>query len=77
MTEAILKDKKRIIASIALLEGEYGYDSLFMGVPTVLGGDGIEKVIELELTDTEKEALEKSAQSVRNVIAIVAAGSNA
>lgn len=71
MTEAILKDKKRITPVIALLEGEYGYDNLFMGVPAVLGGDGIEKVFELELTADEKAALDKSAVSVRNVIAIV------
>ncbi|BBH21474.1 malate dehydrogenase [Paenibacillus baekrokdamisoli] len=71
MTEAILKDKKRITPVIALLEGEYGYDNLFMGVPAILGGDGIEKVFELELTDGEKAALEKSAVSVRNVIAVV------
>ena len=71
MTEAILKDKKRIIPVIALLEGEYGYDNLFMGVPAILGGDGIEKIFELELTADEKAALEKSARSVRNVIAIV------
>jgi malate dehydrogenase len=74
MTEAILKDKKRIIPVIAFLEGEYGYDNLFMGVPAVLGGDGIEKVIELELTTEEKAALDKSAASVRNVIAVVEAG---
>lgn len=72
MTEAILKDKKRIIPAIALLEGEYGYNDLFMGVPTILGGDGIERIIELELTADEKAALEKSAESVRNVIKIVA-----
>jgi malate dehydrogenase len=66
-----LKDKKRIIPVIALLQGEYGYDNLFMGVPVVLGGDGIEKVFELELTADEKAALEKSAVSVRNVIAVV------
>lgn len=71
MTEAILKDKKRILPAIALLEGEYGYDNLFMGVLTILGGDGIEKVIELELTAEEKAAMDKSAESVRNVIAIV------
>lgn len=74
MTEAILKDKKRILPVIALLEGEYGYHNLFMGVLTILGGDGIEKVIELDLTAEEKEALEKSAQSVRNVIRIVENG---
>jgi len=71
MTEAILKDKKRIVPAIALLQGEYGYNDLFMGVQTILGGDGIEKVIELELTDEEKSAMDKSAQSVRSVIAIV------
>ncbi|SFE50675.1 malate dehydrogenase (NAD) [Paenibacillus algorifonticola] len=73
MTEAILKDKKRIIPVIAYLEGEYGYDDLFMGVPAVIGGDGIEKVLELDLTAEEKAALDQSAQSVRNVIRIVSA----
>lgn len=71
MTEAIVKDKKRILPSIALLEGEYGYDHLFMGVPTLLGGNGIERIYELELTEQEKTALDKSAQSVKNVIAVV------
>jgi len=71
MTEAILKDKKRILPTIALLQGEYGYQELFMGVLTVLGGDGIEKIIEIELTPEERAALDKSAESVRNVIKIV------
>ncbi|MGR6109203.1 malate dehydrogenase, partial [Staphylococcus aureus] len=71
MTEAILKDKKRIIPIIALLEGEYGYDNLFMGVPAILGVDGIERIFELELTAEEKAALDKSAESVRNVTAVV------
>lgn len=71
MTEAILKDKKRIIPVIALLEGEYGYDGLFLGVPTILGGNGIEKIFELELTADEKKALDKSADSVRQVISVV------
>lgn len=71
MTEAILKDKKRILPVIALLQGEYGYDDLFMGVLAVLGGDGIEKVIELDLTLDEQTALAKSAESVRSVIRIV------
>lgn len=72
MSEAILKDKKRILPTIALLQGEYGYNDLFMGVLTTIGGDGIEKIFELELTAAEKAALEKSADSVRNVIKIVA-----
>ncbi|MDR6110412.1 malate dehydrogenase [Paenibacillus sp. SORGH_AS338] len=71
MTEAVLKDKKRILPIIAYLEGEYGYNDLFMGVPAILGGGGIEKIFELELTSDEKAALEKSADSVRSVIQIV------
>jgi malate dehydrogenase len=70
MAEAILKDKKRILPAITLLEGEYGCDGLFMGVPVVLGAGGVEKVIELALTDEEKAALDRSANSVRNVIAV-------
>ncbi|RJG21051.1 malate dehydrogenase [Paenibacillus thiaminolyticus] len=72
MTEAILKDKKRILPVIAYLEGEYGYDKLFMGVLAILGGDGIEKVLEIDLTPEERAALDKSAESVRNVIKVVA-----
>jgi malate dehydrogenase len=71
MAEAILKDKKRILPAIAYLEGEYGYNDLFLGVPTLLGGNGLEKVFELKLTAEEKTALDKSADSVRNVINIV------
>ncbi|WP_339278723.1 malate dehydrogenase [Paenibacillus sp. FSL W8-1187] len=72
MTEAILKDKKRVLPVIALLEGEYGYDGLFLGVPAILGGDGIEKVFELELTAEEQAALDRSADSVRAVVKLVA-----
>ncbi|OPH46781.1 malate dehydrogenase [Paenibacillus ferrarius] len=72
MTEAILKDKKRIIPTIALLEGEYGYNNLFMGLLTVLGANGIEKILDIELTAEEKAALDKTADSVRNVIKVVA-----
>lgn len=71
MAEAIIKDKKRIIPVIALLEGEYGYNDLFLGVPAILGGNGIEKVFELDLTAEEKAALDKSANSVRSVISVV------
>lgn len=71
MAEAILKDKKRIIPTIALLEGEYGYHDLFIGVPTILGGDGIEKVIEVELTEEEKAGLDKSAESVKKVMELL------
>jgi len=71
MVEAILKDKKRIIPTIAYLEGEYGLHGLYMGVPTIIGGDGIEKIIELDLTPEEKAALEVSAESVRNVMKVL------
>lgn len=74
MAEAILKDKKRILPVIAYLEGEFGYNQLFMGVPAILGGDGIEKVIELELTAEEKAALDQSAASVASVIEVVKSG---
>ena len=72
MCEAILKDQRRVLPSIAYLEGEFGYDGIYLGVPTILGGNGIEKIIELELTEEEKAALDKSAESVRNVLAILA-----
>ncbi|MDQ0214975.1 malate dehydrogenase [Oikeobacillus pervagus] len=69
MVEAIVKDQRRVLPSIAYLEGEYGYEGIYLGVPTILGAEGIEKVIELELTAGEKAALDKSADSVRNVMA--------
>ncbi|TCS96743.1 malate dehydrogenase (NAD) [Hazenella coriacea] len=71
MAEAILKDKKRILPAIALLEGEYGYENLYLGVPTILGGNGLEKIVELDLTDEEKAALDQSADSVRKVMAVL------
>src|SRR5699024_4491485 len=59
MIEAILKDQRRILPTIAYLEGEYGYHDLCLGVPTIIGRHGLEKVIELELTDKEQEALDE------------------
>ncbi|PID07174.1 MULTISPECIES: malate dehydrogenase [unclassified Sporosarcina] len=72
MTEAILKDQKRVLPSIAFLEGEYGMNGIYLGVPTVLGAGGIERIIELELTDDEKMGLQKSADSVRTVMSVLA-----
>jgi malate dehydrogenase len=72
MAEAILKDQRRVLPSIAFLEGEYGLDGIYLGVPTILGAGGIEQIIELELTEDEKEQLDKSAASVRNVMKILA-----
>ena len=68
MAEAILKDQKRILPSIAYLEGEYGYEGIYLGVPTLLGADGIEKIFELELTEQEKAALDQSADAVKDVM---------
>ncbi|WRU95004.1 malate dehydrogenase [Priestia filamentosa] len=71
MTEAIVKDQRRILPSIAYLEGEYGYQGIYLGVPTVLGGNGIEQVIELELTDPERAQLDQSAESVKKVMSVL------
>jgi len=71
MAEAILKDQRRVLPSIAYLEGEYGYSDIYLGVPTVLGGNGIEEIIELDLTDEEKSALDKSADSVKHVLKVL------
>lgn len=64
MADAIFNDKKKILPCAALLEGEYGINGLFVGVPVVLGKGGVEKVIELKLTPEEAAALKKSAESV-------------
>lgn len=64
MADAIFNDKKKILPCAALLEGEYGINGLFVGVPVVLGKDGVEKIIELKLTPEEAAALRKSADSV-------------
>jgi malate dehydrogenase len=71
MAEAIIYDRKKILASCALLEGEYGIKGLFVGVPVVLGAGGIEKVIEADLTDAEKAALAKSVEGVKKTCAEV------
>ncbi len=71
MVEAILKDQRRILPTIAYLEGEYGFEGIYLGVPTILGKNGIEQVIELELTEDEKLQLKKSADSVREVMNVL------
>jgi malate dehydrogenase len=71
MVEAIIKDQRRVLPAIAYLEGEYGYEGIYLGVPTILGGNGLEKVIELELTEEEKAALAKSVESVKNVMKVL------
>lgn len=71
MVEAILKDQKRVIPSAVYLSGEYGYEGLYIGVPAVLGSEGVERVIEMELNDEEKAMLDNSANAVRTVVDIL------
>ena len=68
MIEAILLDKKRMLPCTAYLEGEYGWDGIFFGVPVTLGITGIEQVIQLQLTDEERVAIDTSAQDVKKMI---------
>jgi malate dehydrogenase len=68
MAEAILKDKKKILPCAALLQGEYGINDLFIGVPVKLGAEGAEEVIEIKLTDEEKKGLDYSADAVRKLV---------
>jgi malate dehydrogenase len=74
MAKAYLHDEKRLLACAAYLDGEYGYKDLFMGVPVVIGGGGIEKIIDIPLTEEEKGMLAKSAKSVQAVVDICKKG---
>jgi malate dehydrogenase len=69
MAESILKDKKRVLACACLLEGEYGVDGLYVGVPCVLGAGGVERVIEVELDADEQKLFDASVQHVRDLVA--------
>ncbi len=69
MAESYLKDKKRVLPCSALLEGQYGVNGLFVGVPVVIGAGGVEKILELDLNDGEKAMLAKSVESVRKSVA--------
>ena len=68
MAEAILKDKKKILPCAAYLEGEYGINNLFMGVPIKLGANGVEDIMEINLTDEEKKGLKNSAAAVQGLV---------
>jgi malate dehydrogenase len=68
MAESFLLAQRRVIASAAYLEGEYGYKDLYLGVPVVIGGEGLERVVEIKLSDDEKKQLETSAKAVRELI---------
>jgi malate dehydrogenase len=71
MVEAILKDKKKILPCAVYLEGEYGIKGLFVGVPCKLGASGLEKIIEIKLTDDEQAALRKSADAVAELVKVI------
>ncbi|MBW3563115.1 MAG: malate dehydrogenase [Acidobacteria bacterium] len=68
MVDAILRDKNKILPCAARLEGEYGYQNLFVGVPVKLGAGGVEEIIEIELNDDERKALDHSADAVRELV---------
>jgi malate dehydrogenase len=71
MAESYLLDQKRLLPCAAFLEGEYGYKDLYMGVPVIVGGRGVEKIIELKLSEDETAMLKKSAQSVQSIVDVV------
>ncbi|MEX2211632.1 MAG: malate dehydrogenase [Gaiellaceae bacterium] len=72
MVDAIVLDEKRVLPCTAYLEGEYGIEGLYMGVPVKLGRGGVEEILELELTEQERSALAASADAVREVVGILA-----
>jgi malate dehydrogenase len=71
MVDAVMLDEKRVLPCTAYLEGEYGIDGLYMGVPVKLGAGGIEQIVELDLTDDENSALQASAEAVREVVGVL------
>jgi malate dehydrogenase len=71
MVDAVMLDQKRVLPCTALLQGEYGIDDLYMGVPVKLGAGGIEAILELDLTDGERAALDGSAEAVREVVSVL------
>ena len=71
MADAIMLDEKRVLPCTAYLQGEYGIDDLYMGVPVRLGAGGVEAIVELELDASEREALERSATAVREVVGVL------
>jgi malate dehydrogenase len=71
MVDAIMLDEHRVLPCTAYLEGEYGIDGLYMGVPAKLGADGIEEIVELGLSDDEQQALNASAEAVREVVGVL------
>jgi len=73
MAESILRDQKKVLPCAAYLEGEYGINGLYVGVPCKLGADGIEKIYELKLTPEESAALHKSSGAVKELVDVISA----
>jgi len=71
MVDAVMLDERRVLPCTAYLEGEYGIDGLYMGVPVKLGAGGIQEILELELGDEERDALNASAEAVREVVGVL------
>jgi malate dehydrogenase len=71
MVDSVVLDQKRVLPCTALLQGEYGIDDLYMGVPVKLGAGGIEEILELDLTDAERAGLDESAAAVREVVSVL------
>ena len=69
MVEAVIKGEKRLLPASAFLRGEYGYSDIYLGVPVIMGRNGVERVVELPLTETEKKSLDASAEAVRKGLA--------
>ncbi len=68
MAESYLKDKKRVLPCAAFLKGEYGVKNMYVGVPVVIGEKGVERVVEIDLAGSEKEAFNKSAAAVQTLV---------
>jgi malate dehydrogenase len=73
MVDSVMLDEKRVLPCTAYLEGEYGIDGLYMGVPVKLGSSGIEEIYEVDLDEAEREALRRSADAVREVVGVLTA----
>jgi malate dehydrogenase len=71
MVDSVMLDEKRVLPCTAYLEGEYGIDGLYMGVPVKLGSKGIEEILELELSEEEQAMLKESADAVREVVGVL------
>jgi malate dehydrogenase len=71
MADSYLKDKKRVLPCAAQLNGQYGVDNLYVGVPVIIGANGVERVVEIELNKAEKAMFDKSVTAVRGLIDVV------